>query len=138
MVKSELNVSITRHGRNLFFYGDIKRTTRLSDICEADYDKRDEIAPCGVKVSLPLNTEDASMTIECNRYHLEHFAESDYYVLFNIENVVYELSVNFDGDEISLVYLSEWSDYGSFEDGDDADHVYKQENSDITFEAFDG
>ena len=65
--------------------------------------------------------------IKVDRHYFDHEGDNGYLAFFSIEEKTYELWVHFDGKHITNIMLSEWLDSGSFEDGDDADNIYRED-----------
>ena len=118
------------------FYGNTLVKKVVEESLMHDFDKRKDIAPCGIKAILKVG--DAVMDITINRYYLEHEATDDglsrYIAFFSIEEKVYEVCVWFNQDNsIKSISLSEWLQSGYFEDSDDADNIYWSDEHFISF-----
>lgn len=130
MVEAKIRVEVTSiRDKNLIgeknpFYGNTNVKKVIEEIYEHEFDKRNDIAPCGVIVKFKTN-ENTEMFIKANRYVLEHESEDRYLVFFSVEEKVYELFVSFIDNEIFNVVISEWLNNGDFENGDDADNTYR-------------
>ena len=119
------------------FYGSTLVKKVVEDILIHDFDKRSDIAPCGVYATIAIDTEvtlgegeehlktKRVFDIRVNRFYFDHEGSGGYLAFFSIEEKVYELFVNFEGKHITSITLSEWLKSGYFEDGDDADNVYE-------------
>lgn len=139
MVEAKLRVEMieNRDGSKNPFYGSTMVKKVVEDILIHDFDKRSDIAPCGIyatiaidsKVTLgegdePLSTKKV-FDIKVDRHYFDHEGEGNYLAFFSIEEKVYELFVRFEGKHITNITLSEWLQSGYFEDGGDADNVYE-------------
>ena len=139
MVEAKLRVEVLENRGNSKnpFYGSTLVKKVVEDILIHDFDKRSDIAPCGVYATIaidstitlgegetPLKTKRV-FDIKVDRHYFDHEGDNGYLAFFSIEEKVYELFVNFEGKHITNITLSEWLDSGSFEDGDDADNVYE-------------
>jgi hypothetical protein len=138
MVEAKLRVEMieNREGSKNPFYGSTMVKKVVEDILIHDFDKRSDIAPCGVYATIaidstitlgegesPLKTKRV-FDIKVDRHYLDHENDNGYLAFFSIEEKVYELWVRFDGKRITNITLSEWLQSGDFEDGNDADNVY--------------
>ena len=138
MVEAKLRVEMleNREGSKNPFYGSTMVKKVVEDILIHDFDKRNDIAPCGIYATIaidstitlgegktPLKTKRV-FDIKVDRHYLDHEGDNGYLAFFSIEEKTYELWVHFEGKHITNIMLSEWLDSGSFEDGDDADNVY--------------
>lgn len=125
-----------REGSRNPFYGSTMVKKVVEDILIHDFDKRSDIAPCGVYATIaidstitlgegetPLKTKRV-FDIKVDRHYFDHESEGNYLVFFSIEEKTYEVFVHFDGKHLTNITLSEWLSEGSFEDGDDADNIY--------------
>jgi hypothetical protein len=139
MVEAKLRVEMieNREGSKNPFYGSTMVKKVVEDILIHDFDKRSDIAPCGVYATIaidstitlgegetPLKTKRV-FDIKVDRHYFDHEGDNGYLAFFSIEEKVYELFVNFEGKHITNITLSEWLQSGYFEDGDDADNVYE-------------
>ena len=102
-----------REGSKNPFYGSTMVKKAVEDILIHDFDKRSDIAPCGVYATIAI---DSKVTLG--------EGDNGYLAFFSIEEKTYELWVHFEGKHITNITLSEWLESGSFEDGDDADNTY--------------
>jgi len=139
MVEAKLRVEMieNREGSKNPFYGSTMVKKVVEDILIHDFDKRSDIAPCGVyatiaidsKVTLGEGDEPLSIKkvfeIKVDRHYFDHEGEGNYLAFFSIEEKTYEVFVHFDGKHLTNITLSEWLNGGDFEDGDDADNIYK-------------
>lgn len=140
MVESKLRVEITRFDNaNTHYYGNVIAKKVVEDARFCEFDKRDEncIAPCGINATIAIdksykdldgNKIDAKeiFDIKISRYYLVHEGNNTFLAFFNLEDKVYELYVKFnENNEIEDLWLSEWLENGYFQDGDDADNIYK-------------
>ena len=130
MVEHKLRIeTLENRNNNNPFYGNtlVKKVTE--EIFYHDKDEREDIAPSGIKATLKVGN--VIMDITINRYYLEHECTDDemsnYHAFFHVNEKVYEFCVWFDKKEnIQDASLSEWLNGGYFEDGDDADNIYKK------------
>ena len=151
MIEAKLRVEQieSREGSKNPFYGSTIVKKVVEDILIHDFDKRNDIAPCGVYASIafgsvvrlgegdePLKTKKV-IDIKVDRHYLEHEGDNGYLAFFTIEEKAYELWVHFEGKHITNITLSEWLNSGNFEDGDDADNVYSSKDF-ITIEIIEG
>jgi len=144
MVEAKLRVEMleNRIGSKNPFYGSTMVKKVVEDILTHDYDKRPNstIAPCGVYATIaidsvvtlgegetPLKTKRV-FDIKVNRHYLDHEGNNGYLAFFTIEEKTYELWVHFNGNHITNITLSEWLQSSHFEDGDDADNIYKSKD----------
>jgi len=139
MVEAKLRVEVleNREGSKNPFYGSTMVKKVVEDILIHDFDKRSDIAPCGVHARIAIDTEvilgegeehlktKRVFDIRVNRFYLDHEGSGGYLAFFSIEEKVYELFVNFESKHITNITLSEWLQSGYFENGDDADNVYE-------------
>ena len=135
MVESKLRVEVTRFDNGkTHYYGNVivKKVVEDTRLCE--FDKRDEncIAPFGIVATITIdkssNKIDAKEVFEIgvNRYYFDHESDGSFIAFFNLEEKVYELRVKFnENNEVEDLWLSEWLENGYFQDGDDADNIYK-------------
>ena len=138
MVEAKLRVEMleNREGSKNPFYGSTMVKKVVEDILIHDFDKRSDIAPCGVNATIAIDSEvilgegesplktKRVLDIKVDRHYLDHEGDNGYLAFFSIEEKTYELWVHFEGKHITNIMLSEWLNSGSFEDGDDADNVY--------------
>ena len=138
MVEAKLRVEMieNREGSKNPFYGSTMVKKVVEDILIHDFDKRNDIAPCGVCATIaidsvitlgegeaPLKTKRV-FDIKVNRHYLDHEGDNGYVAFFTIEEKTYELWVHFSGKHITNITLSEWLQSSYFEDGGDADNIY--------------
>ena len=136
MVEAKLRVEVLEtRNKNLMgdenpFYGNTLVKKVVEESLMHDFDKRKNIAPCGLIATIKVG--ECVFDIRINRYYLEHESENSYVAFFQVEEKVYEVWVELDDPHIPLINitLSEWLHCGDFEDGDNADNVYK--NKDFT------
>lgn len=127
------------------FYGAEERKRTFEIINQREFDKREDIAPCGIHLVLTYHTYlthayseesekvETTLDIKVNRYAFED--SGDYYVIsFDFETNVYELDVWFAKDEngkflpkIENVILEEWLSNGDYEDARESDNIYTTE-----------
>ena len=128
MIEAKLRVQRTEARlTNNPYYGHslVKKVTE--DILMHDFDKRLNIAPFGVLATIAIGDEDTKYVfdIKINRYYFDYEAEGRYVAFFSIEEKTYEVCVFFKGDVIEDLWLSEWLTGGDFENGEDADNIYR-------------
>ena len=137
MVEAKLRVEMleNRMGSKNPFYGSTMVKKVVEDTLIHDFDKRSDIAPCGVYATIAIDSEvilgegdehlktKRVFDIKVNKYYLDHEGSGGYLAFFTIEEKTYELWVRFEGKHITNITLSEWLN-GGFEDCDDADNVY--------------
>ena len=150
MVESKLRVEVTRFDNsNTHYYGNVITKKVVEDNRFCEFDKRDEncIAPFGIMAIIPIdksykdldgNKIDAReiFDIKISRYYFEHESDNTFLAFFIVEDKVYELWVKFNKkDEVEDLWLSEWLEIGYFQNGDDADNIYKM-NEFTNYETF--
>lgn len=138
MVEAKLRVEMTetRNGSKNPFYGNTMVKKVVEDIFIHDFDKRNDIAPCGVYATIaidsvitlgegdePLKTKKV-FNIKVDKRYFDHESSDGYLAFFSIEEKTYELWVRFEGKHITNITLSEWLQSGDFENGDNADNIY--------------
>lgn len=129
-----------REGSRNPFYGSTMVKKVVEDILIHDFDKRNDIAPCGVYATIaidstitlgegetPLKTKRV-FDIKVNRHYFDHESEGNYLAFFSIEEKTYEVWVLFEDGHLTDITLSEWLNGDKFDDGDDADNIYRKEN----------
>ena len=149
MVESKLRVEMVEKGSKNPFYGSTMVKKVVEDIHYHDYDKRGNIAPCGVYATIaidsivrlgegeePLKTKKV-FDIRVNRHYFDHEGSNGYAAFFTIEDKTYELYVHFSRKHITNITLSEWLQSGYYEDGDDADNIYESKDF-TTIETIEG
>lgn len=116
------------------FYGKSIMTHVVESIFNCEYDKREVIAPHGVKVELTLSDGEI-MTIIVDKRFLD---ENDIYdnmqcfdTSFLYQEKAYGLELDFINDELCDVIVREWLFMGDYEDGADEDNLYSLKNGDI-------
>lgn len=142
MVESKLRVEMieNREGSKNSFYGSTMVKKVVEDIHYHDYDKRGNIAPCGVYATIaidsvirlgegeePLKIKKV-LDIKVSRHYFDHEDSNSYVAFFTIEDKTYELYVHFSRKHITNITLSEWLQSGYYEDGDDADNIYESKD----------
>lgn len=140
MVESKLRVEVTRSdNENTHYYGNVVTKKVVEDFHMCEFDKRDEncIAPFGIVAAIAIDKSSKDLDgnkidakeifdIKISRYYFEHESDGGFLAFFNLEDKVYELYVKFnENNEIEDLWLSEWLENGYFQDGDDADNIYK-------------
>ena len=140
MVEATLRAEMLENrNANNPYYGTTMVKKVVENVLIHDFDKREEIAPCGVKATIAINSIFGAksdkvqetkkiLDIKINRYYFEKESSGGYIAFFSIEERVYEVYVHFNGKHITNVTLSEWLERGYFEDGDDADNVYQSKD----------
>ena len=137
MVEAKLRVEkTTRREDGNPFYGNtiFKKVTEESFI--HDFDNRENIAPHGVCAIIVLEHKDSKgeviarnvFDIKINRYYFQYEHENHYVAFFDIDGYIYELCVDFGKNGIDDIWLSEWFSADYFENGDDADNVYRKKD----------
>lgn len=142
MVEAKLRVEMTetRNGSKNPFYGNTMVKKVVEDILYHDTDKRKDVAPCGVyatigiksKVTLgegdtPLETLRVFDIKINSRYFDRESNIGGYVAYFTIEEKTYEVWVCFEDGHLTNITLSEWLQSSYFEDGDNADNVYRKD-----------
>lgn len=116
------------------FYGKSSMTYVVESIFNCEYDKREVIAPYGVKVELPLSDGEI-MTIIADKRFLDENDICDNMQCFEIsflnQDKAYGLELYFINDELYNVIVREWLSMGDYEDGADEDNLYSLKNGDI-------
>lgn len=126
MVEAKIRVEALTSWNNPF-YGNVLAKKVTEESLMHDYDKRENIAPFGIIATIKVG--DVVLYIRVNRYYFDHEDSDSYVAFFSIEEKVYEVWVKFDTDNnIEDLWLSEWLQSGDFENGDDADNIYKMED----------
>jgi hypothetical protein len=139
MVEAKLRVEMleNRMGSENPFYGSTMVKKVVEDTLIHDFDKREDIAPCGVYATIAIDSEvilgegdehlktKRVLDIKVNKYYLDHEGSDGYLAFFTIEEKTYELWVRFEGKHITNITLSEWLQSGCFEDSNDADNIYE-------------
>jgi predicted metal-dependent RNase len=116
-----------RSGKNPF-YGSTNVKKVVEDIIIRDFDKRKDIAPCGIRTTITIGTNKV-LDIKISKHYLDHEGEGKYLAIFSIEEKVYEFFIKFDKqNRLDFMTLSEWLSSGDFEDGEDADNIYHTED----------
>ena len=142
MVEAKLRVEMleNREDSKNPFYGSTMVKKVVEDILIHDFDKRSDIAPCGIYATIAIDSEvilgeggaplktKRVFDIKVNRHYLDREGDNGYLAFFTIEEKTYELWVHFDGKHITNITLSEWLQSSYFEDGDDADNVYSSKD----------
>lgn len=132
MVEAKLRVEMTetRNGNKNPFYGNIIVKKVVEDILCHDYDKREDIAPCGVHATIAIDSKVTKKVfdIKISGHYLESEDDGHYTAYFTIDEKIYEVLVTIIGSHIKSIYLLEWLEKGYFDDGDDADNVYDKED----------
>jgi len=143
MVEAKLRVEMTeaRNGSKNPFYGNTMVKKVVEDILYHDTDKRKDVAPCGVWVTIGIKSKVALgegdtpletlrvFDIKINRHYFDRESNiGDYVAYFSIEEKTYEVWIHIIDGHITDITLSEWLQSSYFEDGDNADNVYHKEN----------
>jgi len=137
MVEAKLRVEMieNKDGSKNPFYGSTTVKKVVEDTLIHEFDKRDDIAPCGIYATIAIDSTvtlgegDEIKTkrvfdIKVDRHYFDHDDNGGYLAFFTIEEKTYELFVAFSGKHITNVVLSEWLSGEYFENGDDADNIY--------------
>ena len=140
MVESKIRVEVTEFSNvDNPFYGNTIVKKVIEENLIHDTDKRKFLAPCGVVATFSIDKgyEDSEgkkidakevFDIKVNRHFFDEVLPNAYFALFHVDERIFELFVHFDGKQITNITLSEWLNYGDFEDGDDADNIYGAKN----------
>ena len=134
-MEARLRVEVkTAHFFERNFYGKTFGISVVENIFNCEYDKREVIAPYGVKVELPLSNG-RTMTIIADKRFL---VDNDIYdnmqcfeTSFLYQDMAYGLELDFINDELCDVIIREWLSMGDYEDGADEDNLYSLKNGDI-------
>ena len=125
MIEAKLRAELTEtRSMNNRFYGKVNSIKVTEETLMLDYDKREDIASVGVYAKFMIK-DGKQLMLEVNRHYFDSLDEDSYQTVFTIDDKTYELFVHIDGKQIVNAVLSEWLDYGEFEDGKDADNEYK-------------
>ena len=147
----ELKIKITRIDKHVDgsknpFYGAQERKMSFEIVNQREFDKREDIAPCGVHLALSFSTSldhayssekekvESSLDIKVNRYAFEK--SGDYFVVsFDFGTKVYELDVWFEKDEngkflskIENVILEEWLSNDAYEYAETSNNLYSKDS----------
>lgn len=136
------------------YYGNVITKKVVEDYHIAEFDKRKDIAPCGLCATISIDRSDGFIVlpngacvndnkinskdvldIKISASYFEYDDENCYTAFFHIEDKVYEVCIWCKKNKISDITLSEWYEVGDFEDGDDADKVYHAKDF-INFEEY--
>ena len=134
MVEAKIRVEALESRNNANFYGNtlVKKVTE--ETLMHDYDKRENVAPFGIIATIKV-ASDIVLDIRVNRYYLDYVGGS-YVAFFSIEEKVHEVWVKFnENNDLENICLFEWLQSGDFENGDDADNIYKMEDF-VTYAKF--
>ena len=147
MIEAKLRVEKTSTSKfNTHYYGNVGRKEVVESILMRDFDKRgDNIAPKGIKATLVKNELDKDgnvyathgFDITINKYYLDYLDTDngmmEYYCHFTIDGCVYQFNIYFDCNtkEITHYSIEEWLSEGYFEDGEDADNVYRKNDDEF-------
>ena len=126
MVEAKIRVEALESRNNATFYGNtlVKKVTE--ETLMHDYDKRENVAPFGIIATIKV--ANVVLDIRVNRYYFNYVGGS-YVAFFSIEEKVYEVWVKFnENNDLENICLFEWLQSGDFENGDDADNIYKMED----------
>ena len=130
MVEAKLRVETT-DARNYSnpFYGNVLAKDVIEQILYCDKDARGNIAPSGIKAALKL-ANNVVMDITISRHYLDEEVGGGFdcfYCSFKADGKFYKVHVWFDCGNIKGVSLSEWFFFGDYEDGEDANRIYKKD-----------
>lgn len=130
------------------YYGNVITKKVVEDYHIAEFDKRKDIAPCGVSATIAIDRsyndiddnnidEKEVFDIKITASYLDYEDENRYNTFFEINGRTYEVCVWYGEDNtISEISLLEWESYGDFEDGDDADNIYRGDKHFINVEPY--
>lgn len=125
MIEAKLRAELTEtRSTNNPFYGKVNAIKVTEDTLITEYDKREDIASVGVYAKFMIK-DGNQLIVEVNRHYFDSLDEGSYQATFTIDDKTYELYIVIDGKQIINILLSEWLNYGEFEDGEDADNEYK-------------
>ena len=111
---------VTTYNKSNPFYGNRKHKQVINDVFETEFDRREDIAPFGVRVKVKEYIkgldEFCELTISANRYAFE-----DNRVILSFGEWVYELYISFTEDKKSIEYivLDKWNEMVNFEDSEE-------------------
>ena len=140
MVEAKLRVEMleNRVGSKNPFYGSTMVKKVAEDILLHDKDTRNDIAPYGIYATIAINSKvvlgegdkpletKRVFDIKVSKHYLDHEDDGGYLAFFQIEEKTYEVFVHFDEQNcIDTITLSEWLNGGDFDDGEDADNIYR-------------
>ena len=150
MVLSTLRVEITHvSDAKSVYYGNTSLRKVIEETLYRDHDnrKKEIIAPCGVLATIAINRNSFDLnvlqpllndnkvscvdvfTINVNKTYLDYEDENSFVAFFHVDERVYELYVKFKSkNAIDDIWLSEWLNNADFEDGVNADNVYKKDS----------
>lgn len=136
MKKAKLSVErIITNDTKTSYYGNVVDKVNISHEKIFEFDKREDIAPCGLHAQIHINTkrknyddtdinEKEMFVIYISADYFDYEAENRFVTFFHIDNCTYEVCLFFGKDNsIEDVTLSVW-EVNDFEDGDDADNIY--------------
>ena len=127
MVEAKLRVEVMSVRNNTSSFGNTLVKKVKEEIFMHDFDKRKNIAPCGLIATIVVGNR--VFDIKINRYYFDSESIGSYIAFFEIEEKVYEVYIKFDNEnKIEDLWLSEWLQERCFEDGDNADNIYKIED----------
>ena len=120
--------------KNNPYYGDYEAKTEMSKTFTNE--KYDGLVPPkhGIKISINGIVSDHKVTFTIGKYFItgepadEANEQTTFSATFTFEGWVYELTVNVNGEFVSL---DEWHCLASFEDGDEPDYRYTEDSKDI-------
>lgn len=148
MREAKLRVEQTTYNNGkTAFYGNVITKKVVEDYHIAEFDKREEIAPCGLYATISIDRshndissnkidEKEVFDIKITASYFDYEAENRYLAFFEIGGKTYEVCVWYEKDTIKAVSLSEWESYGDFEDGDDASNIYRGDEHFINVEPY--
>ena len=148
MIEAKIRVEKTTTNKfNTRYYGNVMDKYVTENIILRDFDKRgDEIAPMGIKATLSVKDIDSKgevyainvYDITINRYYLDYLDTDnglmEYYCHFSIDGRIYQFNLYIDCEtkKIKSYDLEEWYNEGEFEDGENANNIYRKDEF-VTF-----
>ena len=148
MIEAKIRVEKTTTSKfNTRYYGNVMHKYITENIILRDFDKRgSEIAPMGIKATLSVKGIDDNgevyeinvYDITINRYYLDYLDTNDglmeYYCHFSIDGRIYQfnLDIDYETKKIKDYYIEEWYNDAEFEEGEDADNIYRKDEF-VTF-----
>jgi hypothetical protein len=111
------------------FYGKGYVVDKYEQTCYREFDKREDIAPCGVFLKFGDKNRDMTIKVWINRYYLDDLDDGCFSAIFSLDGNTYEVTAYFNGNKLSNATVEEWWVNGEFEDGREADFVYSNSES---------
>ena len=117
-------------------YGRTFMTDVVESVFNYEYDKREYIAPCGVKVELTVCDREVMTIIAENRFLDFNYISWDdnikcFDTSFLYQDRAYGLELYFINDKLYEVIVREWLFMGDYEDGADEDKCYSLKKGEI-------